>query len=399
MTANSDAFVTELIKVNLPLAGRCAAQPDVIIAAELKTELQRILIERTQDPKVDLRARIAAGLALGELGNPRFEHCQGPEGEYLLPPLIMIPGGIYQIGSDEGLYDNEAPVHAVELESFLIGQFPVTNAEWALFMKAGGYEDERWWVADEDKAWWRGESTAEGPKRQWRENRQLFQEKFDQIRVLHQQGRITSKQADDWEQIAQMSDDEFEEQLDQWYPSGRQTQPAYWNDDAFNNPVQPVVGISWHEARAYCVWLSAQTGQPFRLPTEAEWEAAARGTEIRRYAYGDDFDAACCNTFETHIRHTTPTGVFPGGKTPEGLVDMTGNTYDWTSSLDQSYPYDATNGRENPLTGDGRRVVRGGSWADDPEGARAAFRFWVVPYDRGYDVGLRVACLAPILER
>ncbi|MCP4343187.1 MAG: formylglycine-generating enzyme family protein, partial [Desulfobulbaceae bacterium] len=100
---------------------------------------------------------------------------------------------------------------------------------------------------------------------------------FDQIRVWQQQGRITSKQADDWETIAQMNDDAFEALLDEWYPSGRQTQPAFWNDDAFNNPEQPVVGISWYEARAYCAWLSAQSDEPFRLPSEAEWEAATRG--------------------------------------------------------------------------------------------------------------------------
>ena len=125
-----------------------------------------------------------------------------------------------------------------------------------------------------------------------------------------------------------MSDDDFETLLDTWYPPGRQAQPEYWNDDAFNNPAQPVVGICWFEAGAYCAWLSAQTGETFRLPTEAEWEAAARGTAARRYAFGDDFDATYCNTFETHVRRTTPIGVFPGGETSEGLVDMTGNTWD-----------------------------------------------------------------------
>jgi formylglycine-generating enzyme required for sulfatase activity len=374
MTENPDAFVANLMQANLALAGRCAAQPDVRVADTLKDKIRRALIERTQDTRADLRARIAAGLALGELGDPRFQRCQGPYGEYLLPPLIEIDGGMYRIGSDEGLYEDEAPVHSVDINTFKIGQFPVTNAEWSLFMKADGYEDERWWETQEAKAWRCGEGTAEGPKQQWREDRQYLQTHYDNIRDWQGQGRITSKQADDWEQIARMDDSEFEALLEKWYPPGRQTQPAYWNDDAFNNLAQPVVGICWYEARAYCAWLSAQTGQSFRLPPEAEWEAAARGLAGRRYVYGDDFDAKLCNTFETHIRHTTPVGVFPGGETPEGLVDMTGNTWDWTSSLYQSYPYDANDGREDPVT-EGRRVLRGGSFFNRPQRVRCAARY------------------------
>jgi formylglycine-generating enzyme required for sulfatase activity len=93
-------------------------------------------------------------------------------------------------------------------------------------------------------------------------------------------------------------------------PSGRQAKPGDWNDPAYNHPAQPVVGISWYEARAYCAWLSAQTGRVYRLPTEAECQAAARGLEGRRYAWGNEFDAARCNSFETHVRGTTPIGVF-----------------------------------------------------------------------------------------
>jgi hypothetical protein len=93
----------------------------------------------------------------------------------------------------------------------------------------------------------------------------------------------------------------------------------------------------------------------------AEWEAATRGLLYRRYAYGEDFDAACCNTLETHIRRTTPIGVFPTGDTPEGLVDMSGNTWDWTGSLYQPYPYNADYGREDSVPYEARRVVRGGS--------------------------------------
>ena len=365
MAKDPARFVTELMESNLPLAGRCAAQPEV-------------------------------RLALGELGDPRFERRAGPCGEYLLPPLIDIPGGVYSIGSDEGLLD-EAPMHPVKLKPFRIGKFPVTNGEWALFMKAGGYDEERWWDTEEAQAWRRGESTAEGPKQQWREDRKQFQVNFDRIRALHQEKRITSKQADDWEAIARMGEAEFEALLDGWHPSGPQTQPAYWNDDAFNNPAQPAVGVCWHEARAYCAWLSVQTGQPFRLPTEAEWEAAASGQRGRRYAYGNDFDASRCNAFETHIRRATPIGVFPGGETPEGLVDMTGNIWDWTSSLYKNYRYDAGDGRESIITGDGHRVVRGGSWFSSQGLARATVRNRAHPDLRSFDIGFRVVCSSPIL--
>ncbi len=193
-----------------------------------------------------------------------------------------------------------------------------------------------------------------------------------------------------------MSDTEFEELLGAWYPPGPRTEPARWEDAAFNNPAQPVVGVSWHEAHAYCQWLSTQTGETFALPTEAQWEAAARGLGARRYAFGKDFDAALCNTFETHIRRTTPIGVFPGGDTPEGSVDMSGNTWDWTGTLYRPYPYDAGDGREEPLSGKGRRVVRGGSWDYSQYDARAAYRVNHVPGLRYGSLGLRVVCLSPI---
>ncbi len=391
-----DAFVADLMMVNLPLAGRCAAQPDVEVSDDLADHLRWSLVARCQDADADLRARIAAGLALGELGDPRFERRTGPEGDYLLPPLVEVPGGRYTMGSDAGHDDDERPVHQVELASFCLGQFPVTNAEWALFMQAGGYEDERWWVTEADRAWQRGESTAEGPKQLLRELRDSIKADFDSLR---QRPNVTSVDIENWEQIIQMSEAEFEEVLEQWYPSGRQTQPDNWNDDAYNNPSQPVVGICWYEARAYCAWLSAQTGHDFRLPTEAEWEAAARGIDGRQYAYGNTYDSTRCNTFDTHIRRPTPIGVFPGGETPNpnGLVDMTGNVDDWTSSLYQPYPYNAADGRESPLADESPvRVVRGGSWFVGPLNTRAGFRYRFVLTGRGGYLGFRLWCSSPI---
>lgn len=173
-----------------------------------------------------------------------------------------------------------------------------------------------------------------------------------------------------------------------WTPCCKSNGCCCYSKTRFD-PAQPVVGISWHEARAYCAWLSAQTGLSFRLPTEAEWEAAARGKEGRRYAYGNNHDPRRCNTFETHIRRTTPIGIFPGGETPEGAVDLTGNTWDWTSSLYHSYPYNPSDGRED-LETDDRRVARGGSWADSSIGARAASRNRSHPGGRYGRLGVRV---------
>jgi len=396
MAAEPDAFVADLMAMNLPLAGRCAAQPDVRVSDALKDRLCKALVQRTQDADADLRARIAAGLALGELDDPRFQRRTGPEGDYLLPPLVEVPAGAYTIGSDEGYFDDESPAHPVYLETFHIGQFPVTNAEWALFMQAGGYEDERWWVTEADRAWRRGDSTSERPKQQWREFRDEVKADFDGFR---QHPNVTSVEIEQGEAIIQMSEEEFESALEQLYPPGRQTQPAYWNDDAYNNMAQPVVGICWYEARAYCAWLSAQTGVEFRLPTEAEWEAAARGIQGRRYAYGNNHDPARCNTFETHLRRTAPIGVFPDGETPDpaGIVDMTGNVWDWTSSLYKPYPYDATDGREAP-SGDesSARVVRGGSWRVTPIFGRVNARARYLPASRYDHVGFRVWCSSPI---
>ena len=172
MARDPDRFVTDLMPQNLALAGRCAAQP--VVSEGLKDKVRRALVERTQDPAADLRARIAAGLALGELGDPRFVRRQGPDGAYLLPPLVDIPGGTYHIGSNEGLYADEAPVHRVELQAFAMAPIPGDECRVGLVHAGRGYEEERWWETEEARAWQRGEGTAEGAKQQWRDDRKRF---------------------------------------------------------------------------------------------------------------------------------------------------------------------------------------------------------------------------------
>jgi formylglycine-generating enzyme required for sulfatase activity len=168
--------------------------------------------------------------------------------------------------------------------------------------------------------------------------------------------------------------------------------PEGWDGDEYpaGKGDHPVVNVSWRDAVAYCRWLSEQTKRSFRLPTEAEWEKAARGTDGRQYPWGDEFDPSRCNTSEGQSRGTTPVGQYPTGASPYGALDMAGNVWEWCSSIYKPYPYDPGDGRENP-EGEGSRALRGGSWRDGQHGARCAFRAGAPP-GRWYDsVGFRCA--------
>lgn len=168
------------------------------------------------------------------------------------------------------------------------------------------------------------------------------------------------------------------------------TQP-YWERDEFNDPSQPMVGVSWYEVVAYCNWLAAKVGKPYHLPTEAEWEKAARGTDGRLWPWGNKWDPDRCNTRERGLHRMTPVGTFPEGASPYGCLDMVGNAWEWTSSQFKKYPYEPADGRESlEAEDDVLRVVRGGSFVSFRNLARCAFRFGYFPYFRYWIVGFRV---------
>lgn len=180
------------------------------------------------------------------------------------------------------------------------------------------------------------------------------------------------------------------EQYAQYVAATGHRPPQHWRSDTppselFNHPV---VNVSWHDANAYCAWLSQQRGKLVRLPTEAEWEKAARGIDGRIYPWGNEFDADRCNMFETKIRTTSTAGIFPSGNSPYGVADMAGNVWEWTSSQYQKYPYRPDDGREAP-TGDGTRTLRGGAFGDVVNFVRCADRSSGNPTGRVDFVGFR----------
>lgn len=152
----------------------------------------------------------------------------------------------------------------------------------------------------------------------------------------------------------------------------------------------PVVGICLADALAYCEWLSTTTGRAFRLPSEAEWEKAARGDDGRLFPWGDTWDSTLCNTAEGGPGETTPVGYYPQGASPYGCVDMAGNIEEWTGS-----PYNAYPGSNLTLPDTDSIVLRGGCWNDGGELARCASRRGVLPDLCGPALGFRVVCGEP----
>jgi formylglycine-generating enzyme required for sulfatase activity len=176
------------------------------------------------------------------------------------------------------------------------------------------------------------------------------------------------------------------------YPITNELYNAYTKAKNIKHPVDgwekkkdhPVIYVNWTDAMAYCQWLNGlikgelPSGLILRLPTEAEWEKAARGTHGLEYPWGNQFDKNKCNTIEGRKGGTTPVGLYsPQGDSPYGCADMSGNVWEWTHSLMKAYPYNVKDGREDEKTSNAR-VLRGGSFFNVEGYTRCAFRHLIV---------------------
>ncbi|MBN1657319.1 MAG: SUMF1/EgtB/PvdO family nonheme iron enzyme [Anaerolineae bacterium] len=352
---------------NLVLAADCLRDVGrARVAGDLWGEVtQRLLREATADgstsrPRAPVARRVAAGGALGRVGDPRFG------GDYLEPELVTVPGGEFWMGSEtKDAYGDEKPVHRLYLPTFQIARYPVTNLQYQLFVDANGYEERSYWT-EAGWAWRHGEfgSKPGSYRDEW----------WAQVT-----GRKSFRHPEGWE--------------DEQHPPDRAN--------------HPVVNITWFEALAYGRWLAEVTGKPYRLPTEAEWEKAARGDRDKReYPWGSKFDAAKANLGigDEQVGSTSPVGIYPGGASLYGVEELSGNVWEWTRSLwgkewsetpEFAYPYRPEDGREDEEA-EGFRLCRGGSWHGNFERfARCSCRLVVQPSYFAVSYGVRMAAGSP----
>jgi formylglycine-generating enzyme required for sulfatase activity len=251
--------------------------------------------------------------------------------------------------------EDEINDQPLTLPSFELARSPLTNAQWKRFIDDDGYNPDAPWWDEAGRAWL-------------------------------------------------LRDDHATEGLQAYQRRDHKQHPEFWHDERFGiaRPNHPVVGISWYEAIAFCKWLNRhkdynREGFVYLLPSEAEWEYAARRATRRTYPWGHEEPDAERANFNQVYHNTSAVGCFAPGVTPEeGLHDLAGNMWEWTRSAYREYHYDPADGREDTDNPERRRfVLRGGGWFDPSVSLRASDRRSFPPDDRDYYVGCRVARRLP----
>jgi formylglycine-generating enzyme required for sulfatase activity len=408
--AAAHLLATKATAAQLPLLARDEWWRETcILALWLDTALHipAYLFGLMGDASVDLRVRVAAGEVLAEVGDPRFVRRTYAGGvEAIEPQMVSIPAGTATLGGeDPEAYSDEQPESHVPIAAFELAVYPVTNAEFACFVEAGGYGDPSLWTAG-GQAWLRGEGRIDPDTEQNLRNqyRYFSRDVEAYITQMKQMMVMDDAEAGTYRQIAaNLSEDEFVQAFSSQIIGKQRRKPHYWLDSRFNRPTQPVVGVNWYEAMAYAAWLARVTGKGYCLPSEAQWECAARRNQKRtlwnwgdrsgrRYPWGDEWDGSRCNWRGSELNAPNPVGVYPHGVTEDGLHELAGNVYEWTTSLYRPYPYRADDGREATNV-DGLRVVRGGSWHSDATEARCAWRGRGISGDSDVKTAFRLAMI------
>ena len=438
-----DEFVRAVLTENPPLAARCLLEAGLEAGKEVPDELRQAVIDRLlalverRDPMLDsipessarLSLRIAAGHALGKLGDSRILKGQGhatldgKEIMFIQPDWCPVQAGPFTMGS-HSWYKQEQSEHVCDViqAGYKIGKFPVTNAEFECFVQAKGYETKRYWTP-QGWAWQHQDiATAQPPAWLfWRRDR--VREMLDEIQQWPDRGTASPSQVGFYKSEAERTDEE----LIAWWRRrevslGRSRNP--WRDDRdLNGRNQPVVGVCWYEAMAYCAWLTdalraagrIKENEIVTLPNEPEWEKAALppllpgegpGGEVGIFPWGDDSTQAPlhdrANTLNGRVLTTTPIGVYDNASAC-GALDMSGNVWEWTRSRwgDDpgkpafGYPYSDDLDERERLDADDLRIVRGGSWHFEASNARCAYRNRNTPDNRDGVSGFRCVLRSP----
>jgi formylglycine-generating enzyme required for sulfatase activity len=163
------------------------------------------------------------------------------------------------------------------------------------------------------------------------------------------------------------------DQYDKYCEEKNKSKPS---DQGWGREKRPVINVSWDDASAYCKWMSEKTGLNFKLPTEAQWEKAARGTDSRMYPWGNGEPDETLANFDKNIDKTSPVGSYPNGASPFGLLDTAGNVWEWCNDWYGSdyYKKSPTKNPPGPEIDSKKRVQRSGSWNYDAGYLRCAFR-------------------------
>jgi formylglycine-generating enzyme required for sulfatase activity len=260
--------------------------------------------------------------SFADLGAAPLDRDRTPRSWAAAETMLAVPGGTYPIGRDDAA-PSQAPAHAVDLASFRIDRTEVTNGAFAEFLNALRLD-----VRADFKG---GEARVED--------------------LSEAAAALLLEGAADGGRYPIIALDDAEAKIG--YRRG-------WFEPAAGLADYPVAETTWAGARAYCAWRGG------RLPTEAEWEAAARGTDDRLYPWGDERPNDLRAFRSGWTRIIAKVGERPLGASPVGALDMAGLMAEWTSSLKRPYPYDAADGREDPDAA-GERVTRGGDYRFDTD--------------------------------